>query len=58
MYMLYWPLYSNASYARYLCAVVPYAASILFALVGFGILPFEPLVRAVTVSCSMSYFSS
>ncbi|EFJ53153.1 hypothetical protein VOLCADRAFT_55632 [Volvox carteri f. nagariensis] len=45
-YVLYWPLYSNAPYSRYLCATVPYAATLVFALVGLGVIPFEPLVRA------------
>ncbi|GIL77854.1 hypothetical protein Vretimale_6612 [Volvox reticuliferus] len=51
-YMLYWPLYSEAWYARYLCAAVPYLATVIFALVGLGILRFEPLVRAATRSGS------
>ncbi|GLI63068.1 hypothetical protein VaNZ11_005970 [Volvox africanus] len=47
-YILYWPLYSNAWYARYLCAAVPYLATVVFALVGLGIFRFAPLVRAAT----------
>ncbi|GIL50017.1 hypothetical protein Vafri_6343 [Volvox africanus] len=47
-YVLYWPLYSDAWYARYLCAAVPYLATVIFALVGLGIVHFAPLVRAAT----------
>ncbi|GLC44976.1 hypothetical protein PLESTB_001748000 [Pleodorina starrii] len=47
-YALYWPLYSDAPYSRYLCAAVPYTATLVFALVGLGLVPFAPLVRAAT----------
>ncbi|KAG2500173.1 hypothetical protein HYH03_001755 [Edaphochlamys debaryana] len=49
-YALYWPLYSDAPYAPYLCAMVPLTATVVFFAVGLGLVPFDPLVRAATRS--------
>lgn len=48
-YVLHWPLYSNAPYARWLCAAVPCAASAAFLLVGLGAVPLKALVDSATV---------
>lgn len=38
LYMLCWPLYDTAIYSPWLCASVPFLASLNFALVGSGLL--------------------
>ncbi|GFR43484.1 hypothetical protein Agub_g4570 [Astrephomene gubernaculifera] len=50
VFMLHWPLYSNAPYVPYLCASIPLAATLVFALVGLGLVPGGPLVRGATRS--------
>ncbi|KAG2438524.1 hypothetical protein HXX76_005075 [Chlamydomonas incerta] len=50
-YVLHWVLFSQGSLpARVLCAAVPFAATLVFALVGLGLLPLDVLVKTATRS--------
>ncbi|KAL2632326.1 hypothetical protein R1flu_017012 [Riccia fluitans] len=47
-YMLFWPLFSTASYAKFLCALAPGGNAIRMLGLGFGLLENESMVRAMS----------
>lgn len=50
-YVLHWALFTQGSLqARVLCALVPFTATLVFALVGLGLVPLDVLVKTATVS--------
>ncbi|PNW81836.1 hypothetical protein CHLRE_06g262450v5 [Chlamydomonas reinhardtii] len=50
-YVLHWALFTQGSLqARVLCALVPFTATLVFALVGLGLVPLDVLVKTATRS--------
>jgi len=43
IYLLCWPLYSDADSARYICSIVPIVVTLRFALIGLGKDPTPPI---------------
>ncbi|KAL3695307.1 hypothetical protein R1sor_009383 [Riccia sorocarpa] len=48
VYLLFWPLFSNASYTKYLCALAPGGNTVRMLALGFGLLENEAMVRAMS----------
>ena len=48
IYVLCWLLFDDASAARWMAALVPFAITVQFALIGFGILKDEASVKAMS----------
>lgn len=48
LFVLCWPLYTEAAYARYIAALVPLAITIQFALIGFGVIRDDASVKAMS----------